>query len=326
LREPADIDVKRDGQEMCRITLAEGVAGHFPHLAFGTPEHWSFFVYPADEGTTVVGNRTHVALLAPSCKAVRQVYAAALGSGGAEIFTPRERPHICSTYFGAMFSDLDGHRIEVLTQGLSTDQRFAERCQPDAESVETAKYQAIGIARKVRTCRKVPGRNFSLKGSPLAFDAFAPRGPAPGHRRIPHPHFASYSMFRTLLKSKIHRATVTDCELHYEGSCAIDEDLLEAANLAENEQIHVWNINNGERFVTYAIRGQRGSGIISLNGSAARRASLGDLVIIAAFGLVPEDQVRSHQPKLVFVDGANRIKEERAHIPVQPASGEAVPA
>ena len=133
-------------------------------------------------------------------------------------------------------------------------------------------------------------------------------------------------MLRTLLKSKIHRATVTDCELHYEGSCAIDEDLLDAANLAENEQIHVWNINNGERFVTYAIRGERGSGIISLNGSAARRASVGDLVIIAAFGLVPEDQVRGHQPKLVFMDDANRIKEERAHIPVQAASGEAVPA
>jgi aspartate 1-decarboxylase len=133
-------------------------------------------------------------------------------------------------------------------------------------------------------------------------------------------------MFRTLLKSKIHRATVTDCELHYEGSCAIDEDLLEAAGLAENEQIHVWNINNGERFVTYAIRGQRGSGIISLNGSAARRASVGDLVIIAAFGLVPEDQVRGHQPKLVFMDESNRIKEERAHIPVQAASGEAIPA
>ena len=133
-------------------------------------------------------------------------------------------------------------------------------------------------------------------------------------------------MQRQMLKSKIHRATVTDCELHYEGSCAIDEDLLEAANLAENEQIHVWNINNGERFVTYAIRGQRGSGIISLNGSAARRASVGDLVIIAAFGLVPEDQVRSHQPKLVFMDESNRIKEERAHIPVQAASGETVPA
>lgn len=129
-------------------------------------------------------------------------------------------------------------------------------------------------------------------------------------------------MFRTLLKSKIHRATVTDCELHYEGSCAIDEDLLDAANLAENEQVHIWNINNGERFVTYAIRGERGSGIISVNGSAARRASVGDLLIIAAFGLVPEERVAGHLPKLVFVDGANRIKEERAHIPVQQASSE----
>lgn len=131
-------------------------------------------------------------------------------------------------------------------------------------------------------------------------------------------------MFRSLLKSKIHRATVTDCELHYEGSCAIDEDLLDAANLTENEQVHIWNINNAERFVTYAIRGQRGSGIISLNGSAARRASVGDLVIIAAFGMVPEDQVAAYRPKLVFVDEVNRIKEERAHIPVQ-AAGQAVP-
>ena len=103
-------------------------------------------------------------------------------------------------------------------------------------------------------------------------------------------------------------------------------DALTEAGLAENEQVHIWNINNGERFVTYAIRGQRGSGIISVNGSAARRASVGDLIIIAAFGLVPEDRVAGHRPKLVFVDGANRIKEERAHIPVQAASGEAVAA
>jgi aspartate 1-decarboxylase len=76
------------------------------------------------------------------------------------------------------------------------------------------------------------------------------------------------TMFRTLLKSKIHRAAVTHCELNYEGSCAIDEDLLDAANLAENEQVHIWNINNGERFITYAIRAERGSRIISVNGSA----------------------------------------------------------
>jgi aspartate 1-decarboxylase len=126
-------------------------------------------------------------------------------------------------------------------------------------------------------------------------------------------------MLRTLLKSKIHRATVTDCELHYEGSCAIDEDLLNAANLMENEQVHIWNINNGERFITYAIRGERGSGIISVNGSAARRAAVGDLIIIAAFAQIPEQQVIGFEPKLVFVDAANRIKEQRSHIPVQAA-------
>ena len=85
-------------------------------------------------------------------------------------------------------------------------------------------------------------------------------------------------MQRTLLKSKIHRVTTTQCELHYEGSCAIDENLLDAANICENEQVHIWNINNGERFITYAIRGERGSGIISVNGSAARRAAVGDLL------------------------------------------------
>ncbi len=124
-------------------------------------------------------------------------------------------------------------------------------------------------------------------------------------------------MQRTLLKSKIHRATVTHCELHYEGSCAIDEDLLEAANIAENEQIHVWNINNGERFVTYAIKGQRGSGMISVNGSAARRAAQGDLLIIAAFAQVAEAQVAAHQPRLVFVDERNRQTQLRHAVPVQ---------
>ncbi|MDQ3057957.1 MAG: aspartate 1-decarboxylase [Pseudomonadota bacterium] len=126
-------------------------------------------------------------------------------------------------------------------------------------------------------------------------------------------------MFRTLLKSKIHRAAVTHCELNYEGSCAIDEDLLDAANIADNEQIHIWNINNGERFVTYAIRAERGSRIISVNGSAARRASTGDLVIIASFAQVDEKEVVGFSPKLVFVNPDNRIKEERSTIPVQMA-------
>ena len=124
-------------------------------------------------------------------------------------------------------------------------------------------------------------------------------------------------MFRHMLKSKIHRAAVTQCELHYEGSCAIDEDLLDAANILENEQVHIWNINNGERFVTYAIKGERGSGMISINGSAARRASVGDLVIIAAFAQVHEDQLATHKPQLVFVDERNRANGSRDHVPVQ---------
>ena len=126
-------------------------------------------------------------------------------------------------------------------------------------------------------------------------------------------------MLRHLLKSKIHRATVSHCELHYEGSCAIDENLLEAADLYENEQVHVWNIANGERFVTYAIRAERGSGIVSLNGSAARRAAVGDLIIIAAFGLVADAQAAAHRPRLVFVDAANRAVELRDKVAVQSA-------
>ena len=124
-------------------------------------------------------------------------------------------------------------------------------------------------------------------------------------------------MLRTLLKSKIHRAVVTHCELNYEGSCAIDEDLLDAANICENEQVHIWNINNGERFVTYAIRAERGSRIISVNGSAARRAAVGDLVIIAAFAQVDMHEVAAFAPQLVFVTLENRIQTTRQTIPVQ---------
>ena len=124
-------------------------------------------------------------------------------------------------------------------------------------------------------------------------------------------------MFRTLLKSKIHRVAVTHCELHYEGSCAIDENLLDAANICENEQIHIWNINNGERFVTYAIKGERGSGMISVNGSAARRAAVGDLIIIAAFAQVHDDKVVYHEPQLVFVDDKNSQTELRHQVPTQ---------
>lgn len=124
-------------------------------------------------------------------------------------------------------------------------------------------------------------------------------------------------MFLNLLKSKIHRVAVTHCELHYEGSCAIDENLLEAANIVENEQIHIWNINNGERFITYAIKGERGTGMISVNGSAARRASVGDLIIIAAFAQVDDKEVATHQPDLVFVDDQNKQTELRHEVPTQ---------
>ena len=126
-------------------------------------------------------------------------------------------------------------------------------------------------------------------------------------------------MLRTLLKSKIHRAVVTHCELHYEGSCAIDEDLLDEADIAENEQVHLWNIDNGERFVTYAIRGERGTGMISINGSAARRACVGDLVIVASFAQFTRDEARTHKPRLVFVDENNRRVLSRDHVPLQVA-------
>ena len=115
-------------------------------------------------------------------------------------------------------------------------------------------------------------------------------------------------MFRTLLKSKIHRARVTHCELHYEGSCGIDQDLLDASGIRPNEQVHIWDVDNGERLITYALKAPRGSGIVSLNGSAARRATVGDLVIIAAFATVHEDNLDDAEPRLVFVDDQNRIK------------------
>ncbi len=126
-------------------------------------------------------------------------------------------------------------------------------------------------------------------------------------------------MQRSMLKSKIHRVTATHAELHYEGSCAIDEDLLDAANIREYEEIHIWNVNNGERFSTYAIKGQRGSGVISLNGSAARRAQVGDLLIIATFALIDEAELDRHKPSLVYVDACNKITHTKNGIPVQKA-------
>ena len=110
-----------------------------------------------------------------------------------------------------------------------------------------------------------------------------------------------------MLKSKLHRVTTTHAELHYEGSCAIDENLLDAAHIREHEQIDIWNVNNGERFTTYAIRAERGSGIISVNGSAARRAAVGDLLIIASFALYTEGELADYAPSLVYVNSKNHI-------------------
>lgn len=114
-------------------------------------------------------------------------------------------------------------------------------------------------------------------------------------------------MQRIMLRAKLHRATVTQCDLHYEGSCGIDENLLEAADIREFEKIELYNVNNGERFSTYAIKGKRGSGEISLNGAAARRAHLGDLLIICAFAPMSDAEIADYVPKVVFVDQSNRI-------------------
>lgn len=110
-----------------------------------------------------------------------------------------------------------------------------------------------------------------------------------------------------LLKSKIHRVKITQAELHYVGSITIDEDLMDAAGLIENEQVHVVNNNNGERLVTYVIKGERGTGTICLNGAAARRAEVGDIVIIIAYGTLSEEEAKDFRPKVVFPDNNNRL-------------------
>ena len=114
-------------------------------------------------------------------------------------------------------------------------------------------------------------------------------------------------MQRTMLKSKIHRATVTDANLHYQGSIGIDPELLEAADILPNERVEVYNITNGERFATYAILGTPGAGQIVLNGAAAHKVSVGDLVIIATYAVYSDAEARAHKPSLVFVDSSNRI-------------------
>ncbi len=118
-------------------------------------------------------------------------------------------------------------------------------------------------------------------------------------------------MQRFMLKSKLHRATVTDADLHYEGSISIDEGLMEAADIIPYEKVAIYDISNGERFTTYAIKGKKGSGVICLNGAAARKVSRGDLIIIATYVLVDETDAQAWSPKCVLLDGKNRIKESK---------------
>jgi aspartate 1-decarboxylase len=120
----------------------------------------------------------------------------------------------------------------------------------------------------------------------------------------------------TLMKGKIHRATITQCDLNYEGSISVDSGLLERAGILPNEQVDVLNINNGERFTTYAIPAPAGSGMIGINGAAARLAQKGDLVIVVAYARMEEAEAKSFNPRVVLVDTANRPQAEPAQLRV----------
>ncbi|MGK8521704.1 aspartate 1-decarboxylase [Nocardia asteroides] len=125
-------------------------------------------------------------------------------------------------------------------------------------------------------------------------------------------------MLRTMMKSKIHRATVTHADLHYVGSVTVDQDLLDAANLLEGEQVCIVDIDNGARLETYVIAGERGSGVIGINGAAAHLVHPGDLVILIAYGQLNEQELAEYDPKVVFVDDRNRPVElgsDPAHAP-----------
>ena len=123
-------------------------------------------------------------------------------------------------------------------------------------------------------------------------------------------------MFRNMLKSKIHRATVTHSHLDYEGSLSVDKDLMQAVDLYPSERVHVYNINNGERFETYVIEGEAGSGVIGLNGAAARKGLVGDLIIIVTYAMYSDEELGNYEPKLVVLDKDNKIKR-RLHTPEQ---------
>jgi aspartate 1-decarboxylase len=127
-------------------------------------------------------------------------------------------------------------------------------------------------------------------------------------------------MQRTMLQAKLHRVRVTQSELHYEGSCAIDDDLLEASGIREYQAIDIYNVTNGERFSTYAIRAERGSRTISVNGAAAHKADVGDILIIATFSIYSELELQKYHPVLVYVNENNDIIGRRDTIPVQAAA------
>ncbi len=127
-------------------------------------------------------------------------------------------------------------------------------------------------------------------------------------------------MFTNMLKAKLHMAAVTQAELWYDGSCAIDSDLLELAGMREFEQIDIYNVNNGERFTTYIIQAEAGSGIISMNGAAARLVQPGDRVIIATYGQFDENEAANHKPRLVYLNADNSVERTANTIPVQIAS------
>jgi aspartate 1-decarboxylase len=116
-------------------------------------------------------------------------------------------------------------------------------------------------------------------------------------------------MFRMMMNSKLHRATVTEADLNYVGSITIDSDLLETAGMLPNEKVHVVNNNNGARFETYIIAGERGSGVICVNGAAARLVQKGDIVIILSYVYMTDEEARTHEPTVLIMDGTNKVKE-----------------
>jgi aspartate 1-decarboxylase len=122
-------------------------------------------------------------------------------------------------------------------------------------------------------------------------------------------------MTRKMMRAKIHRATVTEANVDYEGSITIDRELMDATDLLPNEAVHVWDVTNGNRFETYVVEGPPGSGVICVNGAAAHLVNVDDLVIIAAFSWMEEAEARRHEPKVVFVDEQNRMREKRSEVP-----------